>query len=348
MTATSKPSRADLVRQRRAGKKPAASSIPQVDSTARKTYRPESIFLPVTPRPAARKGYGKFGSTAQGSAVSRTLRQSQGTASSPYARSSRRSGNDYSFSLGRADVRAPSLSIPQLGSRWISLVGSALLVFLLYTMWTSSAFTVASATVHGNERLGAADINSVLGMVGEPIFKAVPANLVNNLHAAFPDLASVRVSVGFPNHINITVVERTPVLAWYQNDSVTWIDGNGVAFRPRGQVNGLIQVSANGTPPKVETDPSTPLYAMPYIDPAMVKAMVTLSPYVPSGAPMVYDPKYGMGWQDPRGWSVYFGGNTQDIPMKLVVYKAIVDAFTKQGIQPTMVSMEYLDAPFYK
>ncbi len=50
---------------------------------------------------------------------------------------------------------------------------------------------------------------------------------------------------------------------------------------------------------------------------------------------MTYDPQYGMGWQDPRGWSVYFGQNIQDIPMKLVIYQSIVDTFIRQGIQPT-------------
>jgi hypothetical protein len=34
--------------------------------------------------------------------------------------------------------------------------------------------------------------------------------------------------------------------------------------------------------------------------------------------------------------------------MKLTIYQALVDRFINQGIQPTLISMEYLDAPFYK
>ena len=30
------------------------------------------------------------------------------------------------------------------------------------------------------------------------------------------------------------------------------------------------------------------------------------------------------------------------------VYQAIVDTLTSQGIQPSLISVEYLDAPFYK
>ncbi len=34
--------------------------------------------------------------------------------------------------------------------------------------------------------------------------------------------------------------------------------------------------------------------------------------------------------------------------MKLKVYQSMVDTFTRQGIQPTLISVEFLDAPFYK
>jgi hypothetical protein len=63
---------------------------------------------------------------------------------------------------------------------------------------------------------------------------------------------------------------------------------------------------------------------------------------------MICDPQYGMGWQDPRGWTVYFGQNAKDILMKKVVYKTILDTLTLQGVQPSLISVEYLNAPFYK
>jgi cell division protein FtsQ len=145
------------------------------------------------------------------------------------------------------------------------------------------------------------------------------------------------------------VVERTPILLWSQGENITWIDANGISFMPRGNVPGLIPIASNGNPPNVAPpDLKQSVYNQPFISPDMVQAIVTLYPQVPDGSPMIFDPKYGMGWQDPRGWSVYFGQNTQDIPMKLKVYQAILDTITKQGVQPTLISVEYLDAPFYK
>jgi len=223
-----------------------------------------------------------------------------------------------------------------------------LLVFLLITLWTSSTFTVQGAELHGNQRLSQTEINASLGLVGQPIFKAVPSQIEASLRAEYPELAQVNVRVGLPNQLVVTVTERTPVLAWSQDGQVTWIDQQGIAFKPSGQVQGLIPVTASGTPPALPADPSTPLYERPFIAPETVHAMMELVPYVPTGVSMTYDPQYGLGWQDPHGWSVYFGKSTQDIQMKLQVYQAIVASFTHQGIQPSLISVEYLDAPFFK
>ncbi len=327
MTTLQKTSRAEFVRQRRgAPKKSQAKPAPRTTTTqtARRAYHPASVYLPVEPRPMARR------------------------TSSHATKKPRRNGYDIAFTLGRADVRAPALTIPQLGPRWVSAALTLFLGFMLYTMWTASPFLVTVAEVRGNQRLGAAEVNAMLGIIGQPIFKAVPAQMEANLHTAYSDLESIEVHVGFPNRITVDVVERTPILAWYQNGVVTWIDDSGMSFTPRGEVPGLVAVAANGTPTQVQNDPALPLYEQKFIAPEMVQALTVLAPDVPAGMPMIYDPQYGMGWQDPRGWTVYFGQNTRDIPMKKVVYQAIVDTLTLQGIQPTLISVEYLNAPFYK
>jgi hypothetical protein len=266
----------------------------------------------------------------------------------PVKQTARQNGYDLAFNLGHTAVRAPTFNLPQLGPRWISAGLTLLLGLLVYSMWTANTFTIQGAEVSGNQRLDAAEVSSALGVTGQPIFMVIPSHIEQNLRTAFPDLAGVSVEVGFPNRIHVSLVERTPILLWSQGDKITWIDSNGVSFMPRGNVPGLIPIAANGDPPKVAGDPKQSVYDQPFIAPAMVQAIMTLSPQVPAGSPMIYDTKYGMGWQDPRGWSVFFGQNTQDIPMKQKVYQAILDTITKQGVQPTLISVEYLDAPFYK
>ena len=354
---TTKPTapRSEIVRQRRSTQKLTTQTSRRTSSPTRQTHRAETVHKPAEPRRGALRQ--AFGVSAQANAKGSTLRNvfgvstqanTRGSASRRMAKDPRHNNYDIAFSLGRADVRAPALTIPQMGPRWISAALTVLLGFMLYTMWTASTFTVAAAEVRGNQRLVSEEVNAMLGLAGQPIFKAFPAQIETDLRTAFPDLASVKVHVSLPNHIIVDVVERTPILIWHQAGAVTWIDANGVAFMPRGEVQGLIQVASTGTPAKVQNDTTKLLFDQPFIAPEIVKAMVALSPYLPAGVSMTYDPQYGMGWQDPRGWSVYVGQSTQDIPMKLVVYQAIVDTFIRQGIQPTLISVEYLDAPFYK
>jgi hypothetical protein len=324
MTTLQKTPRANFVRKRRTPKTRSAHTPQRTTQTTRKTYHTASVYLPVEPRTVVRRTPGRA------------------------TKNSHRNGYDIAFTLGRTGVRAPALNIPQLGPRWVSAALTLLLGFMLFTMWTASPFTVTAAEVRGNQRLGAAEINAMLSMIGQPIFKAVPAQMEANLRTAYSDLESVKVHVGFPNRITVDVKERTPVLAWYQNGVVTWIDASGVAFMPRGEVPGLVQVTANGAPTQVPPDPALPLYEQKFIAPEMVQALTVLAPDDPAGMPMIFDPQYGMGWQDPRGWTVYFGQNAKDIPMKKAVYQAIVDTLTLQGVQPSLISVEYLNAPFYK
>jgi cell division protein FtsQ len=333
MTALQKTSRASFVRQRRSPKSLPTPAPKRTNQNARRMYHSTSVYLPIEPRPVAR----------------RDDRQIQGKSSASRAtKNNQRNGYEIAFSLGGASVRAPVLAIPQLGPRWVSAALTLVLTFMLFTLWTASPFTVTTATVRGNQRLGVAEINAMLSLIGQPIFKAVPDQIVTDLHTAFSDLESIKVRVTFPNRILVDVVERTPVLAWYQNGVLTWIDPSGVAFLPRGEDPGLVLVAANGSPTRIPLDAELPIYEQKFISPEMVQAMTVLARDVPAGMPMTFDPVYGMGWQDPRGWSVYFGQDSRDISMKKVVYQAIVDTLNVQGVQPTLISVEYLNAPFYK
>jgi cell division protein FtsQ len=332
MTTLQKTPRANFVRHRRTSKTRPAQSQKRTEQTARRSYHPTPVILPVETMSVARQ----------------SIRQVQGSTSSRAIRNSHRNGYDIAFSLGRTKVRAPVLNIPQLGPRWVSAGLTLLLCFMLYAMWTASPFMVSAAEIRGNLRLGAAEINSVLGILSQPVFKVIPAQISANLQTAFPDMESVNVRVGLPNRIIVDVVERKPVLAWYQDGAVTWIDSSGVAFTPRGEVPGLVQVAANAAPPTISPDPTLPPYRQKFIPTEMVQALVALDSDVPVGMPMIFDPQYGMGWQDPRGWTVYFGQTAEGIQMKMDVYNAIVDSLTLQGIQPSLISVEYLDAPFYK
>lgn len=262
----------------------------------------------------------------------------------------RRYENAASLTLNGAQLRVPALPQIQMGWRWASAVIVIFTFWALYMMWSAPQFRVSEARVVGNQRLSNAEVNAALGLYGQPSFSLDPQDMQRALRLAYPDLSGASVSVSFPASVQVTVVERQPVIAWQQDNAVTWIDQNGIAFPPRGQAaTSLIPVIANGRPPALAADPlADPLSAPPFITPTLVATLQTLAPYVPAGTPILYDPRYGMGWQDSRGWLVYFGQNTGKMQLKLRVYETLAAWLTQKGITPKLISVAQPDAPFYR
>jgi cell division protein FtsQ len=275
------------------------------------------------------------------------------TASKPSHRTTAREKMEVAvpFGLGEgARIRVPSLAL-DLGNRWISGSIALICVVALFLMWSVDPFVVHSAKLVGNERLGASDINAVLGVMGKSIVLASPEQMKSNLLAAFPELKDVRVSVGFPGSVTVRVTERKPLIAWQQDNKVSWIDSDGVAFPPRGAADGLIPVLALGDPPAIQTDPNytnANLMSKQLLTPQTVQAMQAMLAYMPQGTTLIYEPDYGLGWNDSRGWKAYFGKTTGDMALKVSMYQAIVDNLNQKGINPSMVSVEYPNAPFYR
>lgn len=255
-----------------------------------------------------------------------------------------------SISMSGVQVHMPAITMPHItvSWRWASLLLTLLLGATLYLAWTEPLFRVTAAKVSGNQRIGADEINAVLNAAGQPIFTLIPSDLETRLRLNYPELVSAKVSVSLPNVVSVDVVERQPVILWQQKDGYTWIDNSGVAFRPRGAVQNLIPVAALDSPAPGLPSAHDPLSPVPYISADLVKAIKTLAPSLPAGSMLIYDPHYGLGWSDSRGWQVFFGNNAQNMSLKLQIYQALVDSLTQRGIYPAFISIQYANAPYYR
>jgi POTRA domain, FtsQ-type len=247
-------------------------------------------------------------------------------------------------------VSMSSISLPRFEAGWrvLSFLMSLLLGTALYFAWNSSTFRVAEAQVHGNQRIRTNEINAVLSSAGQPIFTLIPPDLETRLRLNFPELSSVKVSLILPNLISVSVTERQPVILWQFNGAYTWIDDSGVALRPRDKADNLIPVAALAVPPPGLPLQNEPLAPVPYISANMVKAIKTLAINLPAGTTMTYDPLYGLGWSDSRGWKVFFGSDAGDMALKLQIYQALVSSLQQRGIIPVFISVQYLNAPYYR
>ena len=245
------------------------------------------------------------------------------------------------------NIRTLSIPRPHLGPRAVSLLLAVILATALYLVYSLPYFRVAQAQITGNQMLSSQEINSVLAVIGQPIFALKPGDLEIRLRLNFPELVSAKVTVSLPNFVSVSLVERHPVIRWEQGGGYTWIAEDGVAFRPRGEMPELISVVADAAP-VVNLSASDPMNPTPYISTEMVQALKGLAAHVPPGMVIIYDPNFGFGWNDPRGWRVYFGTSASNVELKMRVYESMVNSLTQRGIRPAMINVTYPTAPYYR
>jgi cell division septal protein FtsQ len=224
----------------------------------------------------------------------------------------------------------------------VALIGAA-----IYFVYTLPTFRVTQAKVTGNQLISTEELSAAMSITGQPVFMLKPSDLETRLRLNYPELSSVDVSVSLPNVVAVNVVERKPVVRWEQGGGYTWIAEDGVAFRPRGEIPELISVMAVAAP-ALDLRASDLLNPVPFISTGMVQAIKGLGNHVPPGMPILYDPTLGFGWNDPRGWSVYFGTSSSDIELKMRVYETLVNSLTQRGIRPVMINVTYPTAPYYR
>ncbi len=317
------PSRSDLVRQRQ-----------KKEESRRLTRVPKRASQPTHTLP--RRGVTLDASTQRVKPQAKPVRTYEAiAAAAPVANPMR-------------DLRAPALPRIRVGWRLLSFFLVTLFGAGIYFAWTLPQFRVPAATLVGNQMLNAEEVESILRLNGAPIFLVVPADAEHALRLNFPEITSAKVSVELPNKVIATITERQPVIRWEQDGAYAWVDAEGVAFRPRGEMGGLVVVSASGSPPAGLKSESDALAPVPFVSAQVIESIRLLAPNVPQGSVLLYNPKFGMGWVDARGWTVWFGSKAEQTDVKLRVYSALVASLAQRGITPSFINVAYPGAPYYR
>lgn len=319
MTDKESPSRADLVRQRRKKEE------------NRRVTRPAPRSSQPTPT-MPRRGATLDASTVRAKPKAKPMRQYEAVAAAPMT----------------GQLQAPALPRFRVGWRLLSFFLVALFGAGLYFAWTLPTFRVTGTMLVGNQMLSADEIESVLRLKDAPVFLVIPTDAEKALRVNFPEITSVKVSLELPNKVIATITERQPVIRWEQDGAYAWVDAQGVAFRPRGEAQGLVVVSASGSPPAGVRSESDSLAPVPFVSAQIVESIRLLAPHVPQGSVLLYNPKFGIGWVDSRGWTVWFGSNADQTDMRLSVYSVLVDSLAQRGITPSFINVAYPDAPYYR
>ena len=257
------------------------------------------------------------------------------------------------------------------GWRLLSLALVGLFSYLLFTAWRSPDYRVSSIQVEGLQRLTQEEVLAKVTALGQHIFAVQPQEIQSAIAAAFPELRDIKVRVSLPAGITISVVERQPMFIWQMKNSVMWIDTEGYLIPARGASPDLLTISADSLPVyqlerdlsgeestlKIIQDKSInkpglsdlAFFAQPkHIDSSLLLGVLQLNAWMPAEKTLLYQKQRGLGWADARGWDVFVGRKLENINDKMVMYETIVRNLESQGINPSMVSVEFLNAPYYR
>ena len=212
------------------------------------------------------------------------------------------------------------------------------LIVVLFLFFQSDAFYVHRIEVGGLSHVTAEEVFTLSGVANLHIFWVDP-EVVREAILQSPSIADAEVRVGWPPHlVQIEVQEREPALIWEQAGVRTWIDVRGRVMLQRSDED-LLRV--------VVEDVDTPVGPNIIIPQDVVDGALQLHTLFPEIEVLIYDPVEGLGYQDVRGWRVWFGSGT-NMAAKLNVYNAIVADLEARGIQPEYIDVGDVDAPYYK
>ena len=282
----------------------------------------------------------------------------------------------YALGTSGAELRLPAVPFIHFGWRLISGMLVILLGLALYAIIYSPRFQVSGIQIEGIQRLTSGDISAVVDISGKSIVNFNPKQAADALASAFPELAEIDIAVHLPAEIVISVVERQPSIAWIAEGKTYWIDSDGIILPPRGEAGSLLEITSDSQPPLLPVEasasnslaqnslvdssnvliPTTGTQAESgvaiwgqQIDPDIMKRISDLQSRIEADSKPVYSASHGLGWQDPRGWDVYVGKELSNFEIKLAVIRSIIAELEAKGSLPQeLISVEYIDAPYYK
>lgn len=272
-------------------------------------------------------------------------------------------------SAAGSELRLPS--IPMVHPGWRLLSGAIAIAALvgIYSFWNSEFFRVISAEVTGPQRISAEEMNGVLKLENLSVIEIDTSVIKKELTKAYPELIDVQVAVEMPNIVSVSASERQPVIAWQRGDQLQWLDAEGVIFPARGDAGPLVTIQSEDSLPMVaiiedpeavatqtaeagkssaEEQKAVETPAPRNVDPMLIAAAQTLSQKLPPETVIVYSTQNGLGWNDPQGWQVFIGTDLSNFEEKYGMYQGLANHLARQGETPVLISVEHLNAPFYR
>jgi cell division protein FtsQ len=156
--------------------------------------------------------------------------------------------------LNRQRLRSRPTRHKEIRRRWVALLSVLTVVAGVYLLYFSDMFAVTSVDVSGAHTLPADQIRAVAAVpMGKPLPR-LDTDEIRDRVATLPGVATVEVSRSWPDSVEITVTERTPIGFFDSGpggDGIHLVDTGGVVYKTvKARPAGLPELKL----PKVSAD----------------------------------------------------------------------------------------------
>ena len=242
------------------------------------------------------------------------------------------------LAVGMGTAALPRISIPHIGWRTVSFTLIALLVVLIFHGMTAPQYFIGSINLAGARFVSGDEIYRAAAVHAVNAFWLQPDEIEARIEA-IPAILDATIVLKWPPALYVEVVERAPILAWLQGGETVWIDQEGTAFAVRGELSDLLPIVVDDV---TQTWPLEAKVPQSVIDGAM--ELKTLRPNIEL---LHYDSRFGLSYQDGRGWRGYFGVGP-GMESRLIVYETLVDDLMARRVRPAMIDVGNPDSPYYR
>ncbi|MDP2664339.1 MAG: FtsQ-type POTRA domain-containing protein [bacterium] len=111
---------------------------------------------------------------------------------------------------------------------WLASLALTLVTSLVSFLFFSGTFLIERVVVIGEQKVSKEAIKTLI--LPQNIFLIDTQAVRMEILGSFPQIAEVKISRGFPDSLNISVVERVPVITWCQEDDCFLLDSKGIIF----------------------------------------------------------------------------------------------------------------------
>ncbi len=222
-------------------------------------------------------------------------------------------------------------------ARATGVVVLAGLLTVLVELFSHYTFFVYSADVRGNLLLSASRIYEASQIDTFSIFWIEPEVVERRLEE-LPYVRSATVHCALPNRVEIVVQERVPVILWRTDQGVYWVDGEGIAMRPLGELPGLVRLEDSRGDAAVEGG---------NLDPAIAAGVVGVRQLLPETVLFNYNRAYGLQFVTPEKVQVVLGDG-QEMAHKIRVFDAVRRRIAEEGRTVQLIDLRYMDEPYVR